>query len=300
MGLPSITRGVKFRDDALLASNWASSVSANVSTGSITSDGDILTVPVTFTSAVNTNQGGVGYVSFPAGILTATYPKLIVRHYDSGIGANPDFIIEVDYTDSSVQILTLTKTTSLTVETFTLNTGKIVSALSLFLKANAGLTGAFTFYLDFVFIFKETLTLPTASKAVRQRTKRRIIAIPIWGKEGDVLQDGGSDSPEYDIAGQLVTSTSGQSGWTNTYTADQWWNLLNSLMIETGTTQADGNPTWQYLVWDQGSAKVLPISFVADENPGRISNWDYQIQFKEFDVLSRASTNPLGGLLGSY
>src|SRR5207302_6745653 len=124
MGDVTITRGLGFRNDALLASDWGAINSANVTVGAFSSDGDTLTVPVTFTSALNTNFGGVQKLAFPAGLLTSTWPKIMVRHNDSGLGANPNFVLEVDYSDFTVQTFQLAKGTAITVETFTLNTGK--------------------------------------------------------------------------------------------------------------------------------------------------------------------------------
>jgi hypothetical protein len=263
---------------------------ANVSVGTISTDGDILTIPITFTSAVNGNYGEARILTSNSP-LTTTYPKIMIRHYDSGLVANPDPLLEVNYTDSTFQEFTLIKSTSLTVETFGLTTGKTILDIRLRLRANTSLSGTFTAYWDFGLVFKETLTLPTAIRPLQERKMRNIQEIPILGREGGIQQDLGSMSPEYMIAGGLVNTTSGQSGWTNTYTADQWWQLCKGLVIETGTIQADGNPTWQWLSSDDLNAKVLVKGFIPQQVPGRVAYHDYSMLLKQFDVGPEVTAN---------
>src|SRR6267143_157425 len=268
MGLPSLTRGVGYRDDFQTVL-WA------IGTGvTATSDGDILSL--SGTSSTNVGQGmATGNFTF---FSTSAYPTLLIRA--SGAGTI-DFTLF--FSDVTTQTFTLALSSKFTVFTNTLTPGKTVGTIEFINQSVAG-----TITIDFVMFCKEVVTLPSASKSLRQRRKRRLVSIPIPFREGDIVQDLGSDSPEYDIAGQLVASN---------YTADQWWGLLNALMLETGIVQADGNPTWQWFQWDQGGAKVLPASFVVDENPGRVQNWDYQLQLKQFDVLGETLDNNIGVVL---
>jgi hypothetical protein len=299
MGLPTITRAVGWRDDFLATTAWTIQDSSGRSVTTLTTDGDLGLLQTVFTSAVANDQGQIYHSGLS--LSTTTYPKIIIRHSDAGnLGTNPVGQVKTSYSDTTSDTFQLLSTATLTAETFTMTAGKTLTQVNVQFNVTANFSGTVKITIDFVYPFKETLTLPTASKAVRQRTKRRIIAIPIWGKEGDVLQDGGSDSPEYDIAGQLVSTTSGQSGWTNTYTADQWWGLLNGLQLETGTAQADGNMTWQWFTFDEGSAKVVIVALVPDENPGRVQNFDYSLQLKQFDILGRTFANPVGGILATY
>jgi hypothetical protein len=285
MGLPTITRAKIFTEDWLNLTT-AQPGSWVIDSGvTATTDGDVLSLSGTI-SPNGIYNGNIGAFS------TTTYPSLLVRA-KANVARTLDF--KFTFTDTTTQTITLSLTTSWQIFTNTLTSGKTTSDIRVSNQSSSGINS-----IDFIQIHKETLTLPTASKTVRQRTKRRVIAIPIWGKEGDVLQDGGSDSPEYDIAGQLVSTTSGQSGWTNTYTADQWWQLLNGLQLETGTAQADGNMTWQWFTFDEGVAKVVVVAFVADENPGRVQNWDFNMSLKQFDVIGRTFANPVGGVLATY
>jgi hypothetical protein len=295
MVLPTIDRGLIFRDDALVAPNWFAINSANVTVGTITSDGDTLTVPVTFSSAVNGNFGGVSKAAFPGGILTNTYPRVRVRHNDSGgLPANVNFVLEVDYTDSSVSTFNLTKGSGVTAEPFTLLTSKTVSNVSLYLQATSSVTGSFTLFFDFVSIFKEVLTLPAVRQPISLRKRRNIVEIPILQREGGIQQDLGSMSADITVGGHLVSSTAGVGNWTNTYTADQWWYILNGLMLETATIQSDGNPTWQFFNSDQIQAKVLTTDLMLQEPTGRVQFWDYALQLKGFDILGETITNTLG------
>src|SRR6267143_1301009 len=217
MGLPSITRGVGFRDDGISGALWATDNTANVAPGAITTDGDILNCTFTFTTAISGNNGQMRYIGTIPVLSPTAYKKINIRHQENFTVANPQPQLIVSYTDTSTDTFVLTATTTPLAETFSLSATKTVSVIAYRLSATGSLTGAFTENLAFSLIFKETLTLPTASRTVRQRVKRRIVAIPIPFKEGDVLQDLGSDSPEYDIAGQLIT--------TGPYTADQWWGI---------------------------------------------------------------------------
>ena len=270
MGLPSLTRGIGYRIDFLDLAGWTVSGISGVAT----TDGDILTQPP-----------GVSISPSIAGISTNAYPSLMVRSNGNtllpGLGAN----IFVSYTDGTGSTFVLPRTAGWQTSVFALTPNK-----TLYNQLTIGVSGhgVGSVLVDFILIFKEQVTLPTASKSLRQRRKRRLVSIPIPFREGDIVQDLGSDSPEYDIAGQLIASN---------YTADQWWQLLNAIVLETGTVQSDGNPTWQWFQWDQGGAKVLPASFVVDENPGRAQNWDYQLQLKQFDVLGESVSNPVGALV---
>src|SRR6266516_3786517 len=85
--------------------------------------------------------------------------------------------------------------------------------------------------------------------------------------------------------GLTINTINGLGQWTNTYTADQWWYILTGLVHETGTVQADGNPTWQWFQSDQIQAKVLPTDWLPQEPMGRVQFWDYALQLKKFDIL---------------
>src|SRR2546425_290958 len=198
MGLPAITRGLGFRDDGLDATLFTVTATGHVSTATPTTDGDTISNTVTFTNGVSGDNGGLvkGAPKGLPALSTSTYPLLLIRHSDSGLGTNPDLIFELDYADGTIQTFSLTKSTTPVVDTFSLNTGKTLSTIDIYLRANASLNGSFTFTFDFIMFVKEVLTLPTASRSLRQRRKRRLVPVPIPFREGDIVQDLGSDSPE--------------------------------------------------------------------------------------------------------
>src|SRR2546422_273174 len=105
MGLPSITRGLGFRDDGLDASLFSTTATDHVSTATPTTDGDTISNIVTFTNAVSGNNGGLvkGTPKGLPALSTDTYPQVLIRHSDSGLGTNPDLIFELDYADSTIQ-----------------------------------------------------------------------------------------------------------------------------------------------------------------------------------------------------
>jgi len=132
--------------------------------------------------------------------------------------------------------------------------------------------------------------LPTAIQPLQEQDVSIMPVIPIVGRQGGVVQYLGSMSPRYIIAGGLVNTTSGQSGWTNTYTADQWWQLLKGVWIEQNTVQADGNPTWQWFSSDNINAKVL-LNYAPQQVPGRLAYHDYALSLTEFNILGLSTAN---------
>jgi hypothetical protein len=269
MGLPTITRGQGWRDDTFTpTANWSGG-------GTLTTDGDV----GTFGGGTNTwtNTG-------PVNLLTATYPNLLVR------SPPPQTIygglITVQYSDSSNDQFTITNGTGL--HNYSLTTGKTINSVQVTSPPSS------TLGLDFLIFYKEKLTLPTAIQPIQFRKQRSIVEIPILQREGGQVQDLGSLSPEVTVAGGLVSTTSGQSGWTNTYTADQWWQLLYGLTLEAGTIQADGNPTWQWFTSDQIQGKMIPRGTAHQQVPGRIGYHNYTLSLKQFDVNAETTSNLLG------
>jgi hypothetical protein len=163
----TLTRGVGFRDDGLDASLWSATQTANVS-ALFGGDGDILSLTVTFFNAVSGNNGKATR-SITGGPSTTTYPKVIIRHKDNGIGANADLTMTVGYSDATSSTFALAKTGSYPPpETFSLTAGKTVNSLEVKIQANTSIIAAsYTVDWDFIFIFKETLTLPAVSKPLQ-------------------------------------------------------------------------------------------------------------------------------------
>jgi hypothetical protein len=262
-----------------LASNWTLDSGVTLS-----SDGDIGTLAGT-TATNGASQTVVGSLS------TTTYPKLFARA-KSADGTTRTLDILVTYTSGS-DTFTMTGLGSSWPNPFTFNltTGKTISSVKFLNQSVSG-----SLLVDFVFPFKETLTLPTVIQPIGFRKQRNIVEIPIIQREGGQVQDLGSLTPEGSIAGGLVNTTSGQSGWTQTYTADQWWQILYGLTLETGTLQADGNPTWQWFQSDQIQGKYLPKAFLPQQVPGRVNYHNYALQLKQMDVGPETTANSLAGV----
>jgi hypothetical protein len=272
MGLPTLTRGVGWRDDMMLASLWT--VDSGVA---LTSDGDIGTLSGT-TSTNGASQ------TVPGSLSTNTYPKLYCRAASADSTVRTLDIL-VSYTSGS-DTFTMTGLGSAfpTPFTFTLAGGKTISSIKFQNQSASG-----NLLVDFVFLFKEVLTFPTVLTPIGFNKQRLLVELPILGREGGILQDLGSLSPEYTFTGSLITTTS-----PNNYTADQWWQILTGVMLETGTVQADGNPTWQWLTTDQIQAKAILKNYQPREVMGRTQYWDYSVLFKQFDVIGENTSNLLG------
>ena len=180
----------------------------------------------------------------------------------------------VGYSDATSSPFTLTKQGSyVPPETFSLTAGKTVSSLEIKIQANTSIIAAtYTVDWDFIFIFKETLTLPAVSKPLQLSLPRTVVELPIPSREGGVLQDIGSDSARLEIAGTLVTTTS-----PNNYTGDQWWDVLVGLWLE-------GN--WQWLGSDRVNYKYQIEELAVSQDPGKVGYYEFKLRLKKVDILS--------------
>src|SRR3990172_4010448 len=95
----TLTRGVGFRDDGLDASLWTATQTANVS-ALFGGDGDILQLTAIFFNAVSGNNGKATRSGIAGGPSTSTFPKVIIRHKNNGVGALADLTMTVGYTDA--------------------------------------------------------------------------------------------------------------------------------------------------------------------------------------------------------
>ncbi len=296
MALPIITCGFGIRDDYVDAS-LSTLNSASVTTDTFTSDGDILTWNVTMT---NPSNGDVAVIyRAVSGPDPSKYSVATVR---CNVTAWPSSNFQLRQwvastpsgtTDTGQNSLANTSNLNQYLATnfpltnergLTNNTINEIGFEILCVTGGAG-TFNFTILLDFIYVYKELLTFPSVRQPITLRKRRNVVEIPILQREGGVQQDLGSMSADISVGGHLINTINGLGQWTNTYTADQWWYILTGLVHETGTVQADGNPTWQWFQSDQIQAKVLPTDWLPQEPMGRVQFWDYALQLKKFDIL---------------
>jgi hypothetical protein len=76
---------------------------------------------------------------------------------------------------------------------------------------------------------------------------------------------------------------------TNTYTADQWWDVLTGVTLEQGQplTTAVTAPVWQWWTSPRVNYKYIihslrPLSHV----PGRVAYHDFALRLKKYDINS--------------
>ena len=268
MALPTITRGIGWRDDMTDATLWTLGSGVTLS-----SDGDIGTL------AGTTSSNGASQ-TVPGSLPTNTYPNLIVRA-KSADGTSRNLDVLVTYTSGSSTFTMTNLATTWQPFTFPLTASKTISSVKFQNQSASG-----SILIDFTYPFKETLTLPSVRSPIVLRKHRNIVEIPIIQREGGLQQDLGSLSAEITVSGHLIT--------TQAYTADQWWYILNGLTLETGTIQADGNPTWQWFQSDQIGAKVMIVDWIPQQPMGRAQFWDYALVLKKFDVNSETLMNDIG------
>ena len=307
MVLPTISRGFGIRDDYTDA-NLSTTNSGSVTTDTFTSNGDIVTWNVTFT---NPSNGDLAILYRPVSGSDPSVFKTSTVRCNAIIWADSvNFQLRPWYhytpsgtTDTGQNSLTNTTNLNQYIATnFPLTNGQglvgnttdqIGFEIINIAPVGAG-TYSFTVLLDFTYQYKELLTLPSLRQPITLRKKRNMVEIPILSREGGVQQDLGSMSADVTVGGHLITTTAGQGQSTNTYTADQWWYILNGLTLETGTIQSDGNPTWQWFQSDQIQGKFLVTDYIPQEPMGRVQFWDYAIQLKKYDILGETSVNDLG------
>ena len=256
MGDVKLTRGIGFREDFLIDSltNWTadSGVAA-------TTDGDI--VAITGLTATN------GYARSGLSISTSTYSEAKLRQKQTGSGGNSG-LVRFTYSDASTSDHIYTTTGLLTVVPITPTAFKTVTAIK-FLNS----VGAPNMEFDFIFFYREELTLPAVSEPLRLTLGRTVVELPIPSREGGVLQDIGSDSARLELAGSLLATQT-----PNTYTANQWWNVLVELVLE-------GN--WQWLTSDRVNYKYHIEDVTLTQEPG-IANtyYPFKMRLRKVDVLS--------------
>ena len=268
----SITRGVGFRDDALDAvTGWGSIFSLNVGPVTQSDDDDIATLSVQFNSASSGNFGEEAKL-LAAGPSTTTYPKIIIRQKKNYAATNPKPRLRIVYTDTTESLFDLTQSQTFFPDVLTLVAGKTVQQYGVRLEATGVLNGTFTMDWDFIFIFKETLTLPAVSQPLQFSLPRTVVELPIPTREGGVVQDIGSDSASVEIAGALLTTTS-----PNNYTAEQWWDVLVGTWLE-------GN--WQWLSSDRVNYKYQIEELTVRQDPGKVSYYEFKMRLKKVDILS--------------
>jgi hypothetical protein len=135
-------------------------------------------------------------------------------------------------------------------------------------------TGTFNFtvLLDFIYLFKETLTLPAASQPLQLPLLRRVADLQIPSREGSVLQDLGSPSPQIEVGGTLTTTTT-----PNNYTGDQWWDVLVGTWLEAN---------WQWFASDRVAYKYQITELSNTQNPGRVGYYDFRLRLKKVDIVT--------------
>jgi hypothetical protein len=306
MGFPTISRSFGVRDDYLDATLTTLN-SGSVTTDTFTSDGDIVTWNVTMT---NPSNGDVAILYRPvSGPDPSIWSNSIVRLNVTSWPNATNFQIRpwVSYTPSGAtdtgqnSLVNSTSLNNFIPTNFPLTNGKqlsnnTINQIGFEILCVTGGAGTFNFalQLDFIYVFKELLTLPSVRQPISLRKRRNIIEIPILQREGGIQQDLGSMSWDITVGGHLISTTAGVGLWTNTYTADQWWFILNGLILEGGIIAPDGNPRWQWFQSDQIQAKVLVSDYMPQQPMGRVQFWDYALQLKKFDINSETHLKDLG------
>ncbi len=272
MTLPTLSRGVGARDDYVILAGHSTTVSGSVtSLTAASTDGDVYSVNIRFTNPNAGDQYQVTESGFLSPTLNSTtYSKILIRARIVSItGGSFTLSAYVHLTsggDKYPAIIGTGVSSTFVLATDTVTAGDTVDELGFAIRANTTQTGVFDIVanIDFVQCFKETLTLPSVTRATPVPKKRYVTKIQVLQREGDVYQDLGSSSPEFHLGGSLIT--------TSQYSADDWNRVFDGLVLEQATVQADGNPTWQWFNHDLWQRKVLVMDYTPQDVPGRQRN----------------------------
>ncbi len=281
----TITRGVGARDDYPDA-NLTQSNSPSVSGISLTTDGDILTFSGTFTNP-GVSDAAIAYRAVSPTISSTTYNSQIYRaKIVTSPGANFFIANYIHFTDGTTNSLFFTTIGTFVVLSNQLTTGKQIDRIGLQVQSSQTQTGTFTFSVqwDFIYVFKETLTLPAVSSPLTLSLSRYVVELPIPTREGGVLQDLGSASGQLEVDGTLITTTS-----PNNYTGDQWWDVLVGTWLEAN---------WQWLTSDRVSYKYQIESLTPTEEPGKVGYYGFKMKLRKVDILT-ASAQTFGSATGT-
>ena len=290
----TITRGIGTRDDYLDV-NLSTTDSGSVTTDTVTTDGDLMTWNVIFTNPTN-GDTATRWRAISGGPNSSTYTKVLVRvQVTSWASTSFQLRYWIHYansqTDTGNGFLTGT-TTSQNVYTFTLTvSNQPVDQIGL-LILDAATVGAgtynFTVIADFIYVFKETLTLPAASQPLSLSLSRRIAALQVPNREGDILQDLGSASPNLEVNGTLITTSS-----PNNYTGDQWWDVMVGAWLE---------HNWQWFSSDRVAYKYQITDLIPTQNPGIVGFYVFKLRLRKVDIVTAtaqtfsSNNNPAGAI----
>ena len=287
----TITRAVGLREDYLDA-NLSNLNSASVTSPAFSTDGDNVTFSGNFVNPSNLDTALL-YRTFSGGPNSATYSQVIIRWKVVAIPPNSQFQVYIHYSNSTSEARNLSAVTTANYQTSTLtlsNSNLTIDQLGIQFQVITGATEnvAFNAQADFIFIFKETLTLPSASQPLSLTLTRRIVALQIPNKEGDILQDLGSLSASLEVNGNLVSTTS-----PNNYTGDQWWDVLVGTWLE---------HNWQWLTSDRVAYKYQITDLIPTQNPGQVGYYGFKMRLRKVDIISAtaqtfsSNNNPAGAI----
>ncbi len=252
-----LTRGVSTRDDLLTIDPAIWLLDSGVT---MTTDGDLATV-----AGVTTTNGAAYAPGTPIGISSTTYGFVAVRAaITSGSG---NFQIVITFSDVSTQTIPFTLSANLQFFVGSITSGKTINSYKI-----TSSTGTSTYLVDFIYFFKERLTLPAVSEPLQLPLSRYLVELAIPNREGGIVQDLGSSSPQVEVAGRLITTTT-----PNNYTGDQWWDVLVGVWLEAN---------WQWFTSDRVSYKYQVQELTPVQNPGQVGYYGFKMRLRKIDVLS--------------
>ncbi len=280
MTAPTITYRHKFCSDLTAATEiwegnswtWTESTGIdliNILAADITATyplGDVMQIQLDCDNAATVESGFYCYPDKSGAndldFSTTDYPFILIRYFtsESTAGAHAKVVVAFDgydngktvaqnITDGNAQlVLDNAYSTTWAVEGVALTSGKTLDHVLLFAECDTDTAnGTYYVYYDFVLICVSSFTFPFVDRIVRVPMRKKVAIIEIPGRDSDIIQDLGMNSPRLRLEGTMDAS------------ATNWGSPYGSILyaITRGSTGGYHDP-WQWFTSDVINCKVTP------------------------------------------
>jgi len=302
MTVPTMTYGPKFCSDLTnltevwegTSGTWTETLN-NMLVGHAVESilyGDILQIAATF-------DGGAGvdeycYYSYPseaAGDLdfaSNDYPLFLIHYKTSGSATSPgaQAKAELVFDDASTQeVLPACYSTTWAVAATEITSGKTIDHVRLYAD-DVGTDGTFYVWYDFALMCLGQFDLPFVDRILRVPMRKKMAVIEIPGRDGDIEQDLGMNSPRIRLEGTMDANT---TTWGSPYGSILYTNLRGSY--------GGYHDPWQWFTSDiiNCKVKIAPEGFVIaqDKTVKAQRTWSLDLILHSLSSLDEAAWDSL-------
>lgn len=268
--IPFITKGIVYRNDFSDSGSLIVGQQIQITSGSFSTDGDILTIQG-FSTGASTMEVLLNLSGSPIPITSAT--RIGVR-FKTGSGIAGNIQINMYSTNNLASLGGFTTSNFLfysgsafgfgfpTIDKFGFQINSI----------NSGTTG-FGF-IDFIMVYNDELPFNSITNKGSYELKRRVIEHAAPMREQGIIQNLGSSSPIIDLDGIFINDSS--------FTAQNYRDKLISLWSE---------GTYQYLNTDFINGKFIPEDIAITQLAGVPNYYQFTLKLRQYSVISATAQN---------